>query len=176
MKKILVVVDYQKDFVDGALGFEGAEKIEDEILKLIDEFQARGDFVVFTKDTHPADYLNYTEGEYLPVPHCIKGSEGWELTDRVKGKSEFKPIFEKYTFPSHELGNYIRGLAPLCDEVYLCGLVSDICVFANAIIAKAAIGPKGHIKVVKNATSSADLDMQEKSFEMLKHLHIDVIE
>lgn len=175
MKKILVVVDYQNDFVDGALGFKGAEKIEDEILKLINEFKSRGDFVVFTKDTHESDYMNYTEGEYLPVPHCIRGSKGWEIRDRVKGEATYQPTFEKYTFPSLELGNYIRGLTPLADEVYLCGLVSDICVFSNAIIAKAAIGPKGHVKVVKAATTSNDLETQDKSFEMLKHLHIDVI-
>ena len=83
MKRLLVVVDYQNDFVDGALGFKGAELISSNIAKLIKEFRNRGDEVVFTYDTHDEDYLNTTEGNNLPVPHCLKGSDGWAFYQRL---------------------------------------------------------------------------------------------
>ena len=83
MAKLLVVVDYQIDFVDGALGFKGAEKIAPAIASLIKEFRENNDDVVFTFDTHDADYLNTTEGKYLPVPHCLKGTAGWGLYPEI---------------------------------------------------------------------------------------------
>ena len=172
MRKVLVVVDYQNDFVDGALGFEGAADIEDKIVELIQEFKANGDLVAFTKDTHDASYMNTVEGKNLPIPHCIKGTHGHELREAVDDEKEYLPVFEKATFPSLDLANFLRGTG--ADEVYLCGLVSDICVFRNAIMAKAAL-PNSEIYVIRDATDSNDRQMQEKSFEMLKHLHIKVI-
>ena len=173
MQRLLVVVDYQNDFVDGALGFKDADKIAPAIVKLIKEFQERGDQVVYTYDTHNGDYLNTTEGQYLPVPHCLKGSQGWELHPSIKDLQGSSLVFEKPGFGSKELGHFIEKNS--FDEIYLCGLVSDICVFSNAIIAKASASPYAKIKVVRNATSSFDLDMQEKSFDVLKHLHIEII-
>ena len=173
MSRLLVVVDYQNDFVDGALGFAGAEKIAPNIVSLINEFRNNGDEVVFTFDTHEADYLKTTEGQYLPAPHCIKGSKGWELYPEVAPLLKDAKAFEKYTFGSKELGKYLEEKQ--FDEIYLCGLVSDICVFSNAIIAKSSASPYAKIKVVRNATSSFDLEMQEKAFDVLKHLHIEII-
>ena len=173
MSRLLVVVDYQNDFVDGALGFQGAEKIAPNIVKLINDFRNSGDEVVFTYDTHDADYLNTTEGKYLPAPHCLKGSKGWQLYPEVAPLLKDAKVFEKPGFGSKELGHYIE--ANNFDEIYLCGLVSDICVFSNAIIAKASASPYAKIKVVRNATSSFDLEMQEKAFDVLKHLHIEII-
>ena len=175
MKKLLVVVDYQNDFVDGALGFDGADAIEDEIVKLIDKFEENNDYVAFTLDTHESDYLQTTEGRNLPVEHCIKGTEGWQVRDRLKEYLTRHPVFEKHTFGSINLGNYIQGLNVLIDEVYLVGLVSNICVISNAIIAKSALGKYGKVFVVKNATASFDEDMQQKGFDILENLHIKVI-
>ena len=175
MKKLLVVVDYQNDFVDGALGFDGADSIEDEIVKLIDEFEKNNDYVAFTLDTHEPDYLNTTEGQNLPVEHCIKGSEGWQVRPILEDYMKRHPVFEKHTFGSLDLGNYIRGLNVIIDEVYLVGLVSNICVISNAIIAKAALSKNGKVFVVKNATASFDEDMQQKGFDILENLHIKVI-
>lgn len=175
MKRLLVVVDYQNDFVDGALGFEGADKIEKKILELIKKFEANGDYICFTMDTHEGNYLETTEGRHLPVEHCIRGTEGWQIRKDLKCYFDRYPKFEKYTFGSLDLGNYIRGMNPLINEVVLVGLVSNICVISNAIIAKSALGPKGVIKVVRDATSSFDLDMQEKGFDILKNLHIEII-
>ena len=173
MNRLLVVVDYQNDFVDGALGFKGAELISHNIAELIKEFRNKGDEVVFTYDTHNEDYLNTVEGKNLPVPHCLKGSNGWQLYPEINALLGDSKVFEKPGFGSKELGNYIENND--FEEIYLCGLVSDICVFSNAIIAKASASPYTKIKVVGNATSSFDLDMQEKSFDVLKHLHIEII-
>ena len=173
MAKLLVVVDYQIDFVDGALGFKGAEKIAPSIASLIKEFRKNNDDVVFTFDTHDADYLNTTEGKYLPVPHCLKGSKGWGLYPEIASLLGDAKIFEKPGFGSKELGHYIEEHS--YDEIYLCGLVSDMCVFSNAIIAKSSASPYARIKVVRDATSSFDLEMQEKAFDVLKHLHIEII-
>lgn len=173
MKKLLVVVDYQNDFVDGALGFPGADKIEENILSLIEQFARENQKIVFTMDTHFDNYMETVEGKNLPVPHCIRGTKGWELREKLLPYAKDRKVFEKQTFPSDELGEYVKE--EQFDEIYLCGLVSDICVFSNAIVVKAFSSPKTEIKVVRNATSSFDLDVQEKSFDMLKHLHIQVI-
>ena len=173
MKRLLVVVDYQNDFVDGALGFKGAELISHNIAELIKDFRKNNDEVVFTYDTHNEDYLNTVEGNNLPVPHCYKGSDGWQLYPEINALLDNSKVFEKPGFGSKELGHYIENND--FEEIYLCGLVSDICVFSNAIIAKASASPYTKIKVVRNATSSFDLDMQEKSFDVLKHLHIEII-
>ena len=173
MKRLLVVVDYQNDFVDGALGFKGAELISHNIAELIKEFRNQGDEVVFTYDTHNEDYLNTVEGKNLPVPHCLRGSDGWQLYPEINALLGDAKVFEKPGFGSKELGHYIEENDFY--EIFLCGLVSDICVFSNAIIAKASASPYTKIKVVRNATSSFDLDMQEKSFDVLKHLHIEII-
>ena len=173
MNRLLVVVDYQNDFVDGALGFKGAELISHNIAELIKEFRNKGDEVVFTYDTHDEDYLNTVEGKNLPVPHCFKGSDGWQLYPEINALLGDSKVFYKPGFGSKELGDYIASNK--YDEIYLVGLVSDICVFSNAIVAKASASPYTKIKVVRNATSSFDLEMQEKSFDVLKHLHIEII-
>ncbi len=175
MKRLLVVVDYQNDFVDGALGFEGADEIENNIVDLIERFEKNHDFIAFTFDTHERDYLSTTEGKCLPVEHCIKGTEGWKIRERLADYAKRHQCFEKHTFGSLDLGNFIRGLNPLINEVYLVGLVSNICVISNAIIAKAALDKYGRVYVVKNATASFDNEMQQKGFDILENLHIKVI-
>ena len=173
MSRLLVVVDYQNDFVDGALGFEGADKIAPHIAELINEFRKENSDVVFTFDTHDENYLKTTEGKYLPVSHCIKDSDGWKLYPLIAPLVKDSLCFNKPSFGSKELGLFIEKHN--YDEIYLCGLVSDICVFSNAIIAKTFASPYAKIKVVRDATSSFDLQMQEKSFDVLKHLHIEII-
>ena len=175
MKRLLVVVDYQNDFVDGALGFEGADEIEDKIIELIERFEKNHDYIAFTFDTHERDYLSTTEGKCLPVEHCIKGTEGWKIRPRLEDYAKKHPNFEKHTFGSLDLGNFIRGLNPVINEVYLVGLVSNICVLSNAIIAKAALDKNGKVFVLSRGTASFDKEMQQKGFDVLKNLHITVI-
>ncbi len=173
MNRVLVVVDYQKDFIDGALGFSGAENIEDKIIELIKEFKSQGDMVLFLKDTHQDNYMETIEGKYLPVPHCIKGTEGWNYPPHLEAEVGYLPPIEKETFGSLTLGNILKGLNPY--EIHLCGLVSDICVFTNAVIAKSAC-PNAEIFIRADASDSSDKEMEEKTYDVAKHLHIQIIE
>lgn len=137
MKKILIVVDMQKDFVDGALGTKEAVAIVDNVVNKIDNFE--GDIIV-TYDTHFENYMETQEGNNLPVPHCIKGTDGWKLDKKVQSaldKREYKAI-EKPTFGSTELIEYIKSnYNPAELEIELVGLCTDICVVSNAILLKA---------------------------------------
>ncbi|NLY04114.1 MAG: cysteine hydrolase family protein, partial [Campylobacter sp.] len=138
MKKLLVVVDYQNDFVNGALGFFGAKKLEDIIEAKILEFKNRGDDIVFTLDTHDKDYMQSEEGRWLPTPHVIKGTKGHEIYGRINALSKNYTCLEKATFASSKLLKFIENKPYKYGEIELCGLVSSICVTSNAIIAKAA--------------------------------------
>ena len=139
MKKLLIVVDMQKDFVDGALGSQKAVAIVDNVVKKIDEFD--GDIIV-TYDTHPENYMETQEGKNLPVPHCIKGTDGWKLDAKVQAavdKKAYKAI-EKPTFGSTELSEYIKAnYNPDEIEIELIGLCTDICVISNAMIIKSSM-------------------------------------
>ncbi|MFW6319628.1 MAG: cysteine hydrolase family protein, partial [Bacillota bacterium] len=129
---------------------------------------------IFTKDTHDDAYLEKEEGKNLPVKHCIKGTKGHDLRDRVKhAKHQNDKVFEKPTFPSLELGNYLKETP--YDTIELCGLVSHICVLSNAVIAKAAC-PNAHIIVDKNATKSYDETLHQKALDVMAGIHIDIIE
>lgn len=172
MKRLLVVVDYQNDFVDGALGFAGAELIEKNIISLIKEFESNGDDIVFTLDTHTDEYPETIEGKNLPVKHCIRGTKGWELTENLKPYAENRKIFEKPTFGSGELAIFAKE--GKYDEIVFCGLVSDICVASNIVTVAAFVGPYTKLRIAKDATSSFDLEMQNKTFDVLKHLYIEI--
>lgn len=137
MKKFLVVVDMQKDFVDGALGSKEAVAIVDNVVKKISSFD--GDIFV-TYDTHFENYMKTSEGKKLPVPHCVKGTDGWQLDAKVSAALEGKAYttVEKITFGSVDLPGMIRTAA--ADETFsveLIGLCTDICVVSNAMILKA---------------------------------------
>lgn len=172
MKELLVIVDYQNDFVDGALGFAGAETLYPYILKQVKDAEAKGIDVVFTKDTHLDNYMETEEGKNLPVPHCIKGSKGWEFYKELEEISKKHKVFVKYTFPSGELYEYLKDKD--YEKITLMGLVSTICVISNAVIAKAAL-PNAHIVVDSKGSGSYDLVMQDKGYDIMKNLHIEVI-
>lgn len=171
MKKLLIVVDYQKDFVDGSLGFEGAKEIEPYIVSLIEEYKANGLDVIYTMDTHHDDYLTTEEGKNIPVLHCIRGSEGHKLYGKINLLAGGSLIFEKRAFPSSQLCFYLRG----CDytEVTLVGVVSNICVLSNAIMAKAAL-PKAHIIIDAKGCASNDLELEKKAYDVARGLLIEV--
>lgn len=131
MKKLLVVVDMQNDFVSGSLGTDEAKKIVPKVLDKIQRNQ-KNDKVVFTRDTHKEDYLQTREGRFLPVEHCIQGTWSHELIDEVKPLAE--KIFDKPTFGSMELVHYVTQEE--FTEVELIGLCTDICVVTNALLLK----------------------------------------
>lgn len=137
MKKLLIVVDMQKDFVDGALGSAEAVAIVDNVVDKIRGFE--GDILV-TYDTHAADYMDTQEGKCLPVPHCIKGTDGWQLDAKVQAALECRSyaVIEKPTFGSTALPEYIRThYDPAALTIELVGLCTDICVVSNALLLKA---------------------------------------
>lgn len=173
MKKVLVVVDYQIDFVNGTLGFAGAEALEPKIVDKIEQYLKDGQDILFTYDTHSENYLDTKEGENLPVVHCVKGTPGYELYGAVaKYKEKAKEIFEKPTFGSLELAEFLREQQ--YNSVELVGLVSNICVLSNAVLAKAAL-PEADIVVDNNCTDAGDKEIHQKALDILKGVHVTVI-
>ena len=145
MKKILVVVDMQKDFTYGALRNEDAIAIIPAVKEKIESF--KGD-VIFTLDTHTSDYLNTQEGKKLPVIHCVENTDGWELVDELKPLAGGKTVIKKPTFGSLELAEMLASLNETdpIDEITLVGICTDICVISNAMLIKAAL-PEVTVKV-----------------------------
>ncbi|MBR7089994.1 MAG: cysteine hydrolase [Lachnospiraceae bacterium] len=139
MAKLIVVVDMQKDFIDGALGSAEAVRIVDRCAEKIEKARDAGDIIVFTRDTHGDDYMQTEEGKNLPVPHCIKGSDGWEISSRLESLCPGARILDKETFGSRALGEYAAELSKegKIDSVELFGLCTDICVISNALLIKA---------------------------------------
>lgn len=183
MKKLLIVVDFQNDFVDGALGFPGAEKLEEPIARKIEAYREAGDLVAFTLDTHKRTYLQTQEGKNLPVEHCIEGTPGHKLYGRVAelmGGAD--PVFCKPAFGSSELFGWLRtaqeaanemGMTPF-SSIELVGLVSNICVISNAVIAKTAC-PEVPVIVDAACTASHDPALHEKCLDVMEGLQIQVI-
>ncbi len=171
--KALIVVDYQVDFVSGSLGFEGAEKLEDIILAKTEQCRADGGQVIFTLDTHGEDYMSTAEGRKLPIPHCIEGAEGHRLYGRVaEDVREGDIVIKKPSFGSMELADLLAKCR--FDEVELCGLVTDICVLSNAVIAKAAL-PEARIVVDGSACGTASAEAHEQALNSMRGVQIDVI-
>ena len=131
--KILVVVDMQNDFINGSLGTKEAEGIVPAVIEKIKKYESEGGLVIYTKDTHYQNYLETSEGANLPVEHCIKGTWGHDIPEEILRSHEL--IFEKLTFGSRELVEYLLGVD--FDEVELIGLCTDICVISNALLIKA---------------------------------------
>ncbi len=139
MSKLLIVVDMQNDFIDGALGTSEAQAIVENVSAKIKEYDENGDLVIFTADTHQENYLDTQEGRNLPVPHCIKGSPGWDISSKLP-RPEDAPVIEKNTFGSKELGIMLMELersGQTPESIELVGLCTDICVISNAMMVKA---------------------------------------
>ena len=173
MKSCLIVVDYQNDFVTGALGFEKAKSLESIIINKIEKYLSANRDIIFTFDTHYDDYLTTQEGKRLNIPHCIAGSEGHQLYGKVsKYLNKDSIIFKKNTFGSLELGEYLKKMKYI--EVEFVGLVTNMCILSNAVIAKAAL-PNSKIIVDSKACMSFDDEMHEKTLDILKGIHIDIL-
>ncbi|MCR4670979.1 MAG: cysteine hydrolase [Saccharofermentans sp.] len=170
--RLLVVVDMQNDFIDGSLGFEGASAIIPGILSRIEEYKASGDDVVYTLDTHGEDYLSTQEGKNLPVVHCIEGTEGHKLCPALEEALSGCREFLKPTFGSTELGAFIA--AANYDSIEFCGLVSNICVISNAMLAK-AFAPEAKILVDSSLTASAFPELHEAAMDVMRGVQIEVI-
>lgn len=176
MKKYLVVVDMQNDFVDGSLGTKEAEAIVDGVAEYARAFEGS---VVFTYDTHGEDYLSTQEGRKLPVPHCIKGTEGWELTpklEEVRARLGAK-VFEKPTFGSTALAAWLVGqnASEGVESVELCGLCTDICVVSNALLIKASL-PEVPVRVNPALCAGVTPESHQAALATMASCQVDVSE
>ena len=167
MKKTLIVIDMQNDFIDGALGTKEAQAIVPNVKKKIEEYKARGDEIIFTRDTHPAYYLTTNEGKHLPVEHCIRGTEGWLITKEINSPEYFH--LDKYTFGC----TYWNDLFDF-EEIELVGLCTDICVVSNALILKAQF-PEINITVDASCCAGVTPESHKAALTTMKMCQINVI-
>lgn len=167
MKKTLIVIDMQNDFIDGALGTKEAQAIVPNVKKKIEEYEARGDDIVFTRDTHQSDYLDTNEGKHLPVKHCIEGTHGWHIADELYWSP--RPIVDKPTFGNLHWKTYFNF-----EEVELVGLCTDICVVSNALILK-AMYPEINITVDASCCAGVTPESHQAALTTMKMCQINVI-
>ncbi|MEY8354814.1 isochorismatase family cysteine hydrolase [Lachnospiraceae bacterium 54-53] len=170
MKKLLIVVDMQKDFIDGSLGTGEAAAIVPRVKKKIEEYEAAGDEVIFTLDTHGEDYPDSREGKKLPVVHCVKGTAGWELDASL---SEFQgKRFEKNTFGSTAVGEYVKEKE--YESIELVGLCTDICVISNALLVRAFL-PETPIVVDSLCCAGVTPESHENALNAMKACQIEIL-
>lgn len=173
MKKLLIVIDYQNDFVTGSLGSQQALALEQPIAEKIRYCRKNGYDIAFTLDTHDDNYLSTVEGKALPVPHCRRESEGWSLYGEVRRlKDESDKCFHKSTFGSDELYEYLKGSE--YEKIELVGVVSDICVISNAVLAKTAL-PEAEITLDSSCTAGSTEELKQKAIDVMKSLQIKII-
>lgn len=185
-KKILVVVDMQKDFITGSLGNAECVNVVDRVVDLIEK--GNYDEIYVTYDTHSEDYLDTNEGNHLPVTHCIKGTEGYELDDRIKKaidtvSDRHIPIlsFEKPTFGSINLAHYLMNESSSkvknesSTQIDFCGVCTGICVISNVMLAKAAV-PETKIRVIADACACVTTESHRTALNAMKMCHIEIIE
>ena len=169
-KQVLVVVDMQKDFINGALGTKEAEAIVPAVEEKVKNFKGE---VVFTRDTHFDNYSETQEGQKLPVPHCIKGTEGWQIEERLeKLRTPDRKVFDKLTFGSVELAGYLKEKKEL-ESVTLIGLCTDICVISNALLIKAFL-PEVKVIVEEKCCAGVTPQSHSNALEAMKMCQIEI--
>lgn len=172
MKKVLVVIDLQNDFVDGSLGTKEAVEIVDRVAGKIKSYQ--GETVFATRDTHGEDYLTTLEGKHLPVVHCVKGTKGWEICPKVKEALSVvqAEIIDKPTFGSEKLADILYGMAQKEEiAIELIGLCTDICVVSNALLFKARM-PETEIRVDAACCAGVTQESHEAALLTMKMCQI----
>ena len=170
-KNVLIVVDMQTDFIDGALGTKEAEAILPNVAKEIKNFSGE---VIFTRDTHGENYLQTQEGKNLPVKHCIKDTLGWQIHPLLKELAEGKTIIDKPTFGSMTLPQYLKGKGTP-DTIFLIGLCTDICVISNAMILKAAF-PETEIYVDSLCCAGTTPQNHKNALNAMKMCQIHILD
>lgn len=172
MQNILLVIDMQNDFIDGALGTREAVAIVPNVKKKIEGFEGK---VIFTRDTHEESYMDTQEGKNLPVPHCIRGTKGWEICEELDKLRNTTPI-DKVTFGSSELGPELLKLnaEEEIGSITFIGLCTDICVISNVMIAKAFL-PEVPIYVDANCCAGVSVESHENALKAMEVCQVKVI-
>ena len=179
MKKILVVVDYQKDFVDGALGFPGAENLDPKIVAIVNEYLKNGDTVFYTMDTHTENYLETREGKQLPVPHCIINTPGWELygeTGKLLKDGVNATMLKKATFgvSPFDMTSELFKFNEDVESIEIVGLVTNMCDISVAVTMQARF-PNAQIIVRADHVDSFDKTLHEKALDVMAGMQMKVI-
>lgn len=169
-ERLLIVVDMQRDFIDGALGTPEAVKILPAVRARIRAARERGEEVAFTRDTHAPDYLSTQEGKKLPVPHCLRGSAGWQLAEGLAAEGE--QIFDKPAFGSPALASYVR--AGNYASVELIGVCTDICVISNALLVK-AFCPELPVSVRADCCAGVSPESHARALEAMRACQVDIL-
>lgn len=165
MKRTLIVVDMQNDFIDGSLGTKEAQVIVENVKKKIEQYRANGDEIIFTRDTHQADYLQTPEGKELPVEHCIEGTHGWEIAEGIDIPDCLH--IDKPTFGWTKWNQYNF------ETIELVGLCTDICVVSNALILKAYF-PEAEISVDASCCAGVTPESHEAALTTMKMCQIQI--
>ena len=166
MKKTLIVIDMQNDFIDGSLGTDEAVKIVPNVRKKIEEYRSNGDEIIFTRDTHGEDYLSTPEGKKLPVVHCVKNTHGWQIADGLDVPDAIN--IDKPSF------GYTHWDKFCCEKIELVGLCTDICVVSNALILK-ALFPNAEISVDSACCAGVTPETHNSALATMKMCQIDVV-
>jgi nicotinamidase-related amidase len=169
MKKILVVVDMQNDFIDGALGTPEAVAIVPYVKELIEGFDGK---VFFTRDTHFENYMSTEEGRNLPVPHCIKGTDGWQIRSELDALRTTEAI-DKLTFGSRELVDVLAAEGEI-ESITFVGLCTDICVISNAMLVKAAL-PEVSVRVYGELCRGVTPASHDTALSAMRACQIEII-
>ena len=179
-KRLLVVVDMQKDFINGSLGTSEAKNIVEKVVDKIQQYQAEGDYIVYTMDTHNEEYMETQEGKNLPVSHCIYPQAGWQLDDQIgeaikgaDGIAGRDVEYKKGTFGSWDLGEAVKSWEQHIESIELVGVCTGICVISNAVIIKAAV-PEIPLMVDASCCACVTPDTHNTALEAMKLLQIKV--
>ena len=180
-KKILVVVDVQNDFIDGALGNDETKAIVPKLVKKLKKYGKDYDSIYLTRDIHYDNYLDTLEGKKLPVPHCIKKSGGeiinkdvWEAVQMLRKQKKYVGVVDKNTFASKDLIAILSQVCSSSDEIELCGVCTDICVVANAIGLRTAM-PNTVIKVDSHCCAGTSIKAHNAALRTMASCQVDVI-
>lgn len=171
MKRVLIVVDMQNDFVSGSLGSPEAQEIVAGVLEKVKDAKEDEIDILFTRDTHTEEYLNTQEGAKLPVVHCVAGTTGWEIIDSLKPYADETRIIDKPSFGSLELASYVAAKG--YHEIELVGLCTDICVVSNALLIKAA-SPEARVSVDASCCAGVTRDSHEAALKTMEMCQVDV--
>lgn len=174
MERYLIVIDMQRDFIDGALGSKMAEAIVPKVIEKIKEYDPGR--IYATRDTHFENYLETLEGKKLPVVHCIKESEGWQIHPEISAAMPQAKIYDKYTFGSGELAEEMYRLSLGREmEIELAGLCTDICVVSNALLLRAKL-PGTVIKVDPSCCAGVTEETHKAALETMRMCQIDIVQ
>ena len=167
--RYLIVVDMQNDFITGSLGSKQAQAIVQNVVEKVKNFKGR---IIFTRDTHESDYLQTQEGKNLPVVHCQKNTEGWEICNELK--PYVKHVVDKITFGSEKLPVLIKEDCEEVESIELCGLCTDICVISNAMVLKATF-PETRMTVDSSCCAGVTDASHKTALDAMRAVQIEIV-